>query len=51
MESGYDGIFKSLTKEKQTELIERKAIMQKIQKCVEVKVFNNILRELRTLGG
>ena len=30
MESGYDGIFKSLTKEKQAELIERKAVYAKV---------------------
>ena len=30
MESGYDGIFKSLTKEKREELIERKADYAKV---------------------
>ena len=30
MESGYDGVFKSLTKEKQAELIERKADYAKV---------------------
>lgn len=30
MESGYDGIFKSLTKEKRAELIERKADYVKV---------------------
>lgn len=30
MESGYDGIFKSLTKEKQMELIKRKADYAKV---------------------